>query len=207
MIWLSCAGQEKGISLFRIQTTWGIQTNYLYHREAGLGKPLFKLMAEQGYIEIVRNKIKPKFGWIPEYVTRLFHREKTAGGGWSPELVVKSKWPLLQAFIEKYRKYLFDLDNLRILYRNEKDVLGIYGKYVFQHIFLYVLFSNLLTFSKRYHAEIVTKMIGTAVSLGPGADVLNYMYHLHSHIGAASDFPVLADSEAELGKILCPLRW
>ena len=52
LIWLSCAGSGNGISLFKIQTTWDIRTNYLYHREAGLGKPLFSLMAEEGYIEI-----------------------------------------------------------------------------------------------------------------------------------------------------------
>ncbi len=206
-IWLSCAGQEPGISLFRIQTTWGIQTNYLYHREAGLGRPLFKLMTERGFIEIIGNKIKPKLGWIPGYVNELFHHDKPVGGFWSPELVVKNKWPLVQAFIEKHRKYLFDLDNLMILYRSDKDMLGIYGRYIFQHIFLYVLFSNLIAFSKRYNAEIVTRMISTAVSLGTGADVINYMYQLHSQIGGSRDFPVLVQNEPELAKMLCSLRW
>jgi hypothetical protein len=207
LIWLSCAGQEHGISVFRIQANWGIQTNYLYHKEAGLGNPLFKLMAEQGFVEIIGNKIKPRFAWIPGYIAQLFQAEKPAGGGWSPELVVKKKWPLLQAFIERYGKSLFELDNLRILYRDSKDVLGIHGRYVFQHIFLYVLFSNLISFSKKYHAEIVTKMISTAVSLGSGADVLNYMYQLHSHIGNIKDFPVLMENEPELAKTLCSLRW
>ncbi len=206
-IWLSCAGQERGVSLFRIQTTWGIQTNYLYHSEAGLGKPLFKLMAEQGFIEIVGKKIMPRFGWIPSYANGMFNEEKPTSGGWSPELVFRKKWPLVQAFMEKYRKYLFDLDNLRILYRSDKDVLGVYGRYIFQHIFLYVLFSNLLAFSKRYHAEIVTKMISTSISLGAGADVLNYMYHLHARIGGSKDFPAMVQSETELGEIMCPLRW
>lgn len=184
LIWLSCAGQEKGISLFRIQTTWGIQTNYLYHREASLGNPLFKLMTEQGYTETVGKKIRPRFEWIPEYVNLLFHGEKPTGG-WSPELGVKGKWPLVQPFMEKHRRFIFDLDNLRVLYKSDKDMMGLYGRYIFQHIFLYVLFSNLVAFSKRYHAEIVTRMISTSLSLGTGADVLNYMYHLHSQIGGA----------------------
>ena len=206
-IWLSCAGQEKGISLFGIQTMWGIQTNYLYHREAGLGKPIFRPMMEQGFIDVVGNKIKPKFGWIPDYVSQLFHAEKPAGGFWSPELVVKSKWGQVQAFIENYRKHLFDPDSLRILYKGNRDILGIYGRYIFQHIFLYVFFSNLISLSKKYSAEIVTKMISTSISLGTGADVLSYMYQLHSHIGGSRDFPVLAENEAELTNILCNLKW
>jgi len=207
LIWLSCAGQEKGISLFRIQTTWGIQTNYLYHDEAGLGKPLFKVMAEQGFIDITGNKIKPKFEWVPAYVKEHMGSEKPVGGYWSPELMIKDKWGTVSPFIEKYRKSLFDLGNLRVLYKDDKDVVGTYGRYVFQHIFLYVLFSNLIVFSKRYHAEIVSKMISTAVSLGTGADVLNYMYHLHSQIGALKDFPLLFQNEQELAKILCSLKW
>ncbi|MBN2330931.1 MAG: hypothetical protein JXC85_03880 [Candidatus Aenigmarchaeota archaeon] len=206
LIWLSCAGHEKGISLFRIQTTWGIQTNYLYHKEAGLGKPLFKLMAEQGYMDIAGNKIRPKFEWIPDYVSHLFHMEKPTSG-WSPELAVKGGWPLVQPFMERRRTFFFDLDNLRILYKSDKDMLGTHGRYVFQHIFLYVLFSNLVLFSKRYHAEIVTRMISTSLSLGTGADVLNYMYHLHSQIGGSGDFPVLVKNETELAKMLCPLKW
>ena len=207
LIWLSCAGQEKGISLFRIQSKWGIQTNYLYHKEAGLGRPLFKLMEEKGFITIIGNKIRPRFEWIPGYVEQMFKSEKPAGGGWSRELVVKRKWPLVQAFIERHSGSLFDLENLRILYRDDKDVLGTYGRYVFQHVFLYVLFSNLITFSKKYNAEIVTKMISTAVSLGAGADVLNYMYQLHSHIREVPDFPVLMENEPEMVKTLCSLRW
>ncbi len=207
LIWLSCAGQENGVSLFRIQTTWGIQTNYLYHSEAGLGRPLFKLMAEKGFIEIVGKKIRPRFEWIGGYVENMFKHEKPVGGFWSPELVVRAKWSQVQYFMEKYRKYLFDTDNLRILYRGDKDVLGTYGRYFFQHAFLYVLFSNIISFSRRYHAEIVSKMIATAISLGTGADLLNYMYHLHSQIGGSADFPVLVQNEEELLKILCSLKW
>lgn len=206
LIWLSCAGQENGISLFRIQTTWGIQTNYLYHKETGLGKPLFKLMAEQGYVDIIGNKIRPKFEWIPAYISHLFRGEKPTSG-WSPELAVNGRWPLVQPFMEKRRGFIFDLDNLRIMYRSDRDMLGTYGRYVFQHIFLYVLFSNLVAFSKRYHAEIVTRMISTSLSIGTGADVLNYMYHLHSQIGGSGDFPVLVENETELAKLLCPLKW
>jgi len=207
LIWLSCAGQEKGISLFSIQTTWGIQTNYLYHKEAGPGKPIFKPMEEQGFIEIIGNKIRPKFGWVPEYVSQQLHQEKPAGGFWSPELVLRDRWPQVQPFMESRRGQFFDLQNLRLLSRNDKDVLGLYGKYIFQYIFLYVLFSNFIAFSKRYHAEVVTKMISTALSFGSGADVLSYMYQLHSQLGAAPDLPVLARNEQELAKILCSLKW
>ncbi len=207
LIWLSAAGQENGISLFRIQSTWGIKTNYLYHNEAVIQKPLFRIMEEGGFIEISGKKIIAKFSWIPDYLGELFSAEKPVGGFWSPELVMKAKWPLVQPFMEKYRKYFFELSNLRMLYRDDRDVLGIYGRYVFQHVFLYVLFSNIIAFSKRYSADIVTKMIATSVSLGSGADVLNYMYQLHSTIGGSSDFPVLSSNEQELGRILCTLRW
>lgn len=207
LIWLSCSGQDKGISLFKIQTTWEIQTNYLYHKEAGLGKPLFKLMEEQGYIEIVGNKIRPKFEWIPGYLITLYKQVKTTGGGWSPELVVLGKWVKIQPFLKRFSKFIFDLDNLRVLYRGNRETMGLYGRFIFQHIFLFVLFSNLLSFSKRYHAEIVTRMISTSLALSSGADVLNYMYHLHSQIGGSDELPVLVNNEQELTKILCTLKW
>ena len=96
LIWLSCAGSDTGISLFKIQTTWDIQTNYLYHKEAGLGKPLFSLMNEEGYIEITGNKISPRFEWITKHILDLFIKEKPEGGFWSPELLVKRNWPKVQ---------------------------------------------------------------------------------------------------------------
>ncbi len=207
LIWLSCAGQEDGMSLFRIQSTWDIKTNYLYHNEAVIKKPLFKLMEEERFIDIAGNKIRARFEWIPGYVAEQFGSEKPVGGFWSPELIVKSKWALAQGFMQRYRKHFFELDNLRILYRGDRDVLGNYGRYVFQHVFLYILFSNIIAFSKRYSADIVTRMIATSISLGSGADVLNYMYQLHSTIGGSPDFPVLTTDEQELGKLLCSLRW
>jgi len=207
LIWLSCAGQEKGISLFRIQTLWGIQTNYLYHKEAGLGRPIVRIMEDQGYVSMIGNRINPRFEWIPQFIASQFQSDKPAGGFWSPELVMKGRWPQVQEFMQFQRKHFFDHDNLRILYRGEKDVLGIFGRYVFQHVFLYVMFSNLIAFSKRYHAEIVAKMISTSVSLGSGADVLSYMYQLHSQIGGSKEFPVLAKDEQDLARMLCSLKW
>lgn len=207
LIWLSCAGQKEGISLFRIQAVWDIKTNYLYHNEAGIRKPLFRLMEEERYIDIVGNRIKARFEWIPEYIYGLFMTEKPMGGFWSPELVVKEKWKYVQPFMESYRKYFFELSNLRILYRGSRDMLGAYGRYIFLHVFLYVLFSNMITFSRKYSAEIVSKMIATMLSLGTGADLLNYMYELHSTIGGSDSFPVLFSSEQELTKLLCNLKW
>ena len=207
LIWLTAAPHENGISLFRIQTSWGIQTNYLYHKEAGLGRPIFKLMAEQGYVEAAGSRIKAKFGWIAGFLESQLKSDKPAGGYWSPELVVRTKWPAVGAFMEKNSKAFFDPDSLHILYRGDRDVLGTYGRYVFQHIFLYVLFSNLIAFSKRYHAEVVTKMLSTAISLGAGADVLNYLYHLHSQLAGAPGFPALAADEQELSRMLCALKW
>ncbi len=207
LIWLSAAGQENGISLFKIQSMWDIKTNYLYHNEAGIGKPLVKLMEEQRYLDIVGNKIKPRFEWIPDYVYGIFKNEKPVGGFWSPELVIKEKWQYVQPFMTAYRKYLFESTNLRTLYRADRDTLGTYGRYIFIHVFLYVLFSNIIAFSKKYNAEIVSKMIATSLSLGTGTDMLNYMYELHSTIGGSSDFPVLFRNEEELTKLLCNLKW
>jgi len=207
LIWLSCAGQKEGISLFSIQNTWSIKTNYLYHNEAGLGKPLFRLMKDRGFIRISNKKILPEFGWIPEYIIGRLRKDKPVGGFWSPELTLKSKWVPVQIFMEKYRKYFFDLQNLRVLYRNDKDVMGTYGRYIFMHVFLYVLFSNLVAFSKRYHADVVSRMMSTAISIATGADLLNYMYSLHSQIGGSPEFPVLVSNDEELSKLLCGLRW
>jgi hypothetical protein len=207
LIWLSCAGQENGMSLFRMQSTWDIKTNYLYHNEAVIKKPLFKVMEEEGYVTISGNKIKAKFDWIPAYVAETFAGEKASGGYWSPSLVMKSRWPAVQPFMERHRKQFFDPVNLRILYRDDRDTLGIYGKYIFHTVFLYVMFSNMVAFSKRYGADIVTRMLSTAVSLSGGPDALNYMYQLHTTMGGSSDFPVLTTDEQELSKMLCSLKW
>jgi hypothetical protein len=207
LIWISAAGQENGISLFRIQSNWDIKTNYLYHDETGLGKPLFRLMEEQRYIDIVGKKIKARFDWVPEHVNSIFRKEKPVGGFWSPELVLKEKWQFVQPFMQAYRKYFFELANLRILYRADRDTLGTYGRYIFLHVFIYVLFSNIIAFSKKYNADVVSKMAATLLSLGSGADLLNYMYELHSTIGGSPDFPLLFRDESELSKILCNLKW
>ena len=207
LIWISAAGQENGISLFRIQSAWDIKTNYLYHNEAGLGKPLFKLMEQERYIDMAGNKIKARFEWIPQYIIESLAGEKPVGGYWSPEIMIDEKWPFVHPFMQKYRKYFFDMTNLRTLYRGNRDVVGTYGRYVFQHVFLYVLFSNIISFAKRYNASVVSKMVATCISLGSGADVLNYMYELHSTIGGSSDFPTLIQNEQQLEKTLCALKW
>ena len=66
LIWLSCA--EKPTTLFKIQKRWKIKTNYLYHKERGLKKPLFRSMIDGGFIEKNGKEITARFDWIPSYV-------------------------------------------------------------------------------------------------------------------------------------------
>jgi hypothetical protein len=205
LIWLNAASDENGTSLFRIQTEWGVKTNYLYHTESGLGQPLFRQMIKEGYIIKEGKRLKPLFGWVPEYIGGRY--KEVSGESWTPNSLVISKWYIVQKFMEKYHPVLFSFKNLKMLYRNDKEMVGRYGANIFTDIFMYVLFSNMTIFCKKYKADIVSRIISTLVSLSSERDLLNYMYQLDSQLKKITDFPMLVKNENELSKILCTLKW
>ena len=205
LIWLNSAGEREGTSLFKIQTEWGVKTNYLYHIESGLGRPLFECMIRDGYVVKEGKRLKPLFGWIPDYVKGK--HTGSNGDGWSPNSLIVSKWGAIQKFIEKYHPVLFSLENLKLLYRDDREMIGKYGPCIFTDIFLYVLFSNMTTFCKKYKAGIVLRMMSTLISLSGERNLLNYMYKLNSQLSKVVDFPVLIKNEDELSRILCTLEW
>ncbi|MEM7815915.1 MAG: hypothetical protein QXN71_02235 [Candidatus Aenigmatarchaeota archaeon] len=204
LIWLSAAGRPQGISLFTIQNEWGIKTNYLYHEEAGLGKPLYVTMIRDGYLIKEGRKIKVKFDWITDFIKERYQPSGFVDY-WIPYRIIGSKWPDVQSFIEKHSSVLFDPKNLRILYRNNKDILGDCGQHIFTDIFIYVLFSNLIVFCKKYKAEIVLRILLTAFSMFTERDIMNYMRQIHSQIG--KEVPLIIKDEAEMNALMSPFNW
>ncbi len=204
LIWINCAGkQESGDSLFQIQTGWNIKTNYLYHNEAGLGKPLYVRMIRDSYLVKQGPKLKPLFAWIPGYVKGL--AGLTTGDAWYPSTLITERWPLVQKFIEEQAPALFGDRAIRTLYKNDRDLLGQTGRYIFNDIFLYVLFSNLILFTKKYKADIVMRIISTSISIFSERDLLNYMRHLHERL--FKEVPAIITSEAELNRLMYPFKW
>jgi hypothetical protein len=206
LIWINAASSEKGMSLFQIQTTWGIKTNYLYHNEIGLKSPLFRCMIRDNYITKEGKRLKAEFGWIPSYILNKYP-SKEDSEHWVPDFLLRTKWHIVQKFIEKYHPILFDIKNLKILYKNDKELLGKYGEHILVDIFLYVLFSNLRVFCKKYEADVVLRMIATCIALASERDLLNYMKAVDEKMRNVADFPILVKDENELSRILCMLKW
>ena len=204
LIWLSCAGKpDEGESLFQIQNKWGIKTNYLYHNEAGLGKPLYVCMINDGYLKKSGKKLIPKFDWIPKHVNDNYTTR--AGTAWFPSAFMGTRWPVVQTFIEKNASILFNHFNMRILYKNNKGILGSYGMHIFTDIFLYVLFANFLPFTKKYHADIVMRILSTFISLFSDRDLLNYIRQVHPKIGNV--VPLVISNEREMNRLMYPYKW
>jgi hypothetical protein len=206
LIWINSAGGDRGISLFEIQTTWDVKTNYLYHNEVGLKSPLFRCMIRENYITKEGKRLRAEYAWIPAYVRERYFAKETAEN-WVPDFLLRTRWPAVQKFMEKYHAVLFDKKNLKILYKNDKEVLGKYGPHIFADVFLYVLFSNLRLFCRKYEADVVLRMIATMISLSAERDLLNYMRMADSKLRNVVDFPVLVKDENELSRILCALKW
>ena len=205
LIWINCAGKpERGVSLFEIQNMWEIKTNYLYHNEMGLKKPLYISMIKEKIISKEGKKLKPKFGWIPDYVKEQYLLKGT-GNQWFPVVLMSVKWPILQKFIEDHSETLFNIDALKVLYKSDRELLGKHGPHIFSDIFLLVLFFNLILFCRKYKAEVVLRIISTIVSTFSDRDLLNYIRTISLKIG--KDIPMLIRSEEELNKFMYPFRW
>ncbi len=204
LIWLSAAGDQRGMSLFSIQNLWGIKTNYLYHDEAGLGKPLYLSMIRQGYVEKQGKRLRARFEWVVPFMKERYGA-LTPPGMWTPNGIILSKWPVVQEFIQNNPEKLFGARALKILYRNSRDALGISGRYIFADIFLYVMFSNLIVFCRKYNASIVLRIILTATSMFTDRNLLGYMQHLNAEMKGR--YPVIIANEVELNRMMAPFNW
>ena len=203
LIWLECAGEPEGTSLFKIQEEWGIKTNYLYHKEKGLGKSLFKNMIEQGYMQNGKKGPTAKFDWIPSYV--LEKHKLTDQRGWSLNGFIIEKLPLMQKFIEHNHEILFDRVLLNKLYRNDLDTIKSSGSTIFDDIRLFVFVSNLMPFCKKYGADIVTRMLFTMLSFYSEKDLLGYFNELRQKI-PEENIPTVIENEGDLVRVLYTLE-
>lgn len=202
LIWLECAGDSEGTSLFKIQEEWGIKTNYLYHKEKGLGKSLFKNMIEQGYMQNGKKGPTAKFDWIPSYV--LEKHKLTDQRGWSLNGFIIEKMPQMQKFIEHNHEILFNRTLLNKLYRNDLNTIKSSGSTIFDDIRLFVFVSNLMPFCKKYGADIVTRMLFTMLSFYSEKDLLGYFNELRQKI-PEENIPTVIENEGELVRVLYTL--
>ncbi|MBN2042641.1 MAG: hypothetical protein JW754_02440 [Candidatus Aenigmarchaeota archaeon] len=209
LIWINCAGSEKGMSLFSIQNEWKIKTNYLYHNESGLGKPLFKCMIEEGYLTKAGKYLKPRFEWIPGFINEKYRQLDVieAQGQWKPNGLIREKWNVVQKFIQKYHNVLFDIKKIKLLYNGDKHIVGRNGHNIFSDVFLFVLFSNITSFTRKYKADVVLRIISTLISISSEKNIINYMSKLNSEFKEAKDFPMIVRNENELSRILCSIKW
>jgi hypothetical protein len=202
LIWLGCAGSSGGTSLFKIQREWGITTNYLYHRQAGLKKPLYTAMIAERFIEKEERRIKARFDWIPEY---MIERHRPKEGEWSLGMFIIERWGKIQGFIEKHHEALFDLKALRVLYPDTKSILRA-GRDIFDDIFTVVFASNILPFCAKYRANVVARIIYTMMSVTPGRDILAYFKRITSDSLVKNTLPQLIADEIELMRVIHPVQ-
>ncbi len=209
LIWLNCAGSEKGVSLFSIQNEWNIKTNYLYHNESSLGKPLFRCMINEGYLTKSGKHLKPRFEWIPSFINEKYRPLEVleAPGQWMPNNLIREKWNIVQKFVQKYHNVLFDIKKIKLLYKGDKHIVGRSGQNIFSDIFMFVLFSNIMSFTRKYKADVVLRIISTLISLSSEKNMINYMFKLNSEFKNAKDFPMVVRNENELSRILCSIKW
>lgn len=201
LIWLGCAANSEGTSIFRLQQAWGITTNYLYHKEAGIGKPIVKQMAENGFLAQDKSRFRARFEWVPSFV--LERHPLPHENAWSMNTRVIEKWPIVQKFIEDHRRIVFDAANLRTLYRNNLDNLKSFAPSIFDDMYLFAVLSSLVPFCTKYHATIVSRMLNTVVSVQPEKDVLGYFAALRQSI-SPSEMPQIIKDESELLQTLSP---
>ncbi len=201
LIWIGCAGKSAGASLFALQREWGITTNYLYHKETGLGKPLVKMMLENGFLSQDKSKFTPLFEWIPSYV--LERHPMPQEPTWTANTRMIEKWPVVQKFMSEHRTVLFDQANLKILYRGKLDTLKKFAPSAFDDLYLFVFMSSLVPFYAKYHAAIVGRMLKTLISIHPEKDLIGYFEKIRHTIGP-SEIPQIIANEEELLQALHP---
>ncbi|MCK4968736.1 MAG: hypothetical protein KAS12_06785 [Candidatus Aenigmarchaeota archaeon] len=203
LIWIECSGSMNGVSLFKIQDSWNIKTNYLYHKEHSLEKPLFKSMIESEYIYETKKGLVSKFEWIPKYI---LEKHKLKGSNhWSLNSFIVGKLPEIQKFIETNHEILFEKSAINCLYMNDLNTIKKEGSTIFDDIILFVFVYNLVPFCKRYGADVVIRMIYTIFSISSKKDFLGY-YTIISKKIKKDQVPIIIENEGELTTVLCPLE-
>ncbi len=203
LIWLGCAGNADGRSIFNIQENWSIKTNYLYHKEGSLGKPLFKSMLDEGYLKEGKNGLVAEFDWIPAYILKN-HELKSDDLGWSLNSFIVEKIPDIHKFIKENNFVLFNQSLIKNLYRSDIKIIKHEGQNIFDDVMLFVFLYNLIPFCKRYGAEIVIRMLYTFFSFSVQKNFLNYYDELNNKLQKDS-VPVIISNEGELVNVLCPI--
>ncbi|MBW6461752.1 MAG: hypothetical protein K0B07_01780 [DPANN group archaeon] len=203
LIWLNCAGSAQGMSLFKIQESWDIKTNYLYHKERSLDQPLFKAMIDAGYIKRGEKGFVAEFDWIPSYILDN-HKLKSNDSGWSLNDFIVETIPEIHEFIKNNNLILFNQTFIKQLYMSDINILKRDGPTIFDDVMLFVFIYNLIPFCKRYDAEIVIRMLYTFFSFSSQKDFLNYFKDLN-HKLSKDAVPEIISNEGELIKILCPI--
>jgi len=201
LIWLGCAGSKEGISLFKIQEYWKIKTNYLYHKERSLEKPLVKAMIDEGYIKDGEKGLVANFDWIPSYV--LNEHKLKSNDKWSLNSFIVENIPDIHKFIEKNKIQLFDKELIKDLYRDDINTLKREGYSIFDYIILFIFTSNLIPFCRQYGADIVVRMIYTVFSFSSRKDFLGYFNKLNKTI-PKDKIPIVIKNEGDLVNTLCP---
>ncbi len=202
-VWLGSAGAKEGTTLFNIQKTWGITTNYLYHREPGLNKPMYKAMKEDACITKEGKRIKAGYGWVPEYVISM--HKPPGRDEWSLNVLLLQNWKIVQDFIEKNAGVLFSTENLKTLY-GDLECMSRMGPYMFDDIFKLVVVSNLLPICSRYSANIVARIMYTMISMAPGRNLLPYFQSITKQLGGHDSFPKVIENESMLMDVLFPIE-
>ncbi len=198
LIWLSSAGNPNGTSLFTIQKLWNITSNYLYHKESGLNKPLYSAMIEEGFITKKSRKITARFDWVPAYMIERHSPDKER---WSLNIFMIENWAKIQDFIQKQHDILFGHENLKTLYRNIKTIRKT-GQDIFEDIFTLVFVSNIMPFCAKYGANLVARIIYTMISMTPERDLLGYFKKIIPEISKMGDFPRIIENEKKLMDVL-----
>ncbi len=169
LIWLSCASKPK--SLFQIQFEWGISTNYLYHRERGLKKRISEIMLQENYIERKGKNLIAKFDWVPTYLSRQL-----------PEIVIKKYGRKFLTFLVNNRQAIFDLGNLKILFKNDPSLLKKYGRHLFSYIFLFMFLADFSKLSQKYRAEHIPKVFKFMLKFSTEVNLVKYFERLEERI-------------------------
>jgi len=203
LIWLTAASNPKGSTLFKIQKHWKISTNYLYHKESGLEKSLFKEMIAQGYLREDKNKIFAEFNWLSDYI--LLEYKHKAEGRWSPNLFIINSWPEIQKFIEKHQSTFFKIDNLKTLFKNDITIIRKIGFNLVSNIVLILMILNIIPFCKKYNANVVIRMLYTTLAMDSTTNLYGYFNAVKPFIEKDPEFPVLIPDEKVLVKVLAPL--
>ncbi|MBU0953758.1 MAG: hypothetical protein KKA90_05085 [Nanoarchaeota archaeon] len=199
LLWLSAAGSARGQSLFAIQKSWGITSNYLYHNEHRIGKPLVQAMIDSGYLNKEKGRISARFAWIPSYVEETFVAadEQTHG----IRKASAQSWQQIQPFIEQHHETLFGKEALQALYGFNPDAVRRTGFSIFHDLYLLVLHENVARFANKFQAPFIPRLTHALLAHAPRRDLLSYARTIRQAL-PENTVPRILPNEQALGQFL-----